>query len=80
MKFTDESVMPFGKHKGKKMANVPAQYLLWIWENTNRGINNAFYRINRNVFDYIEQNLKDLKIEAKREQNEQQNTHSTYHN
>lgn len=30
---TDESIMPFGKHKGKKMANVPASYLLWLYEN-----------------------------------------------
>ncbi len=31
-KLTDESAMPFGKHKGEKMENVPARYLLWLWE------------------------------------------------
>jgi uncharacterized protein (DUF3820 family) len=25
--------MPFGKYKGEKMANVPADYLLWLYEN-----------------------------------------------
>lgn len=26
----DNSVMTFGVHKGKKLANVPANYLLWL--------------------------------------------------
>jgi uncharacterized protein (DUF3820 family) len=29
----DESIMPFGKYKGEKMANVPPDYLLWIYDN-----------------------------------------------
>ena len=32
---TDESLMPFGKHKGEKLANVPSEYLLWLLENGN---------------------------------------------
>jgi len=32
MKLTDESPMPFGKYKGEKMANVPASYLKWIYD------------------------------------------------
>lgn len=27
----DESIMPFGKHKGKPMIEVPDEYLLWFW-------------------------------------------------
>jgi len=27
---SDTSPMPFGKHKGTNMANVPAAYLLWL--------------------------------------------------
>lgn len=27
----DSTPMPFGKHKGEKMANVPADYLLWLY-------------------------------------------------
>jgi len=27
----DNSIMPFGKHKGEKMANVPDGWLLWFW-------------------------------------------------
>lgn len=29
----DNDLMPFGKHKGKKMKDVPADYLIWIYEN-----------------------------------------------
>lgn len=28
----NDSEMPFGTHKGKKMSEVPAQYLLWMYE------------------------------------------------
>lgn len=28
--FTDEDLMPFGKHRGKRMADVPASYLAWL--------------------------------------------------
>lgn len=27
---TDEDHMPFGKHKGQRMADVPASYLAWL--------------------------------------------------
>lgn len=29
--FTHDDLMPFGKHKGKKLRDVPASYLLW-WQ------------------------------------------------
>lgn len=29
-KFTDKTPMPFGKYKGILLANVPAEYLLWL--------------------------------------------------
>jgi uncharacterized protein (DUF3820 family) len=29
-KFTDNTPMPFGKYKDKALANVPAEYLLWL--------------------------------------------------
>ena len=28
---TDLSPMPFGKHKGQPMQDVPAKYLHWLW-------------------------------------------------
>lgn len=33
MKTTDETIMPFGQHKGRKLANVPACHLLWLFDN-----------------------------------------------
>lgn len=29
MIYTDETVIPFGKHQGKILKDVPADYLLW---------------------------------------------------
>lgn len=26
----DSDIMPFGKHKGEKLGDVPASYLLWL--------------------------------------------------
>jgi len=34
VKLTDESLMPFGAFKGKKLANVPDKSLLWYWNQT----------------------------------------------
>jgi uncharacterized protein (DUF3820 family) len=28
--YTDESLMPFGKYRGVKLANVPASYLIFL--------------------------------------------------
>lgn len=30
--WTDETVMPWGKHKGTKLEDIPASYLLWCLE------------------------------------------------
>jgi uncharacterized protein (DUF3820 family) len=56
---TDESTMPFGKYKGDKMANIPADYLLWLYENS---------KVYGEVKQYIKDNLDVIKseIELKR--------------
>lgn len=28
--YTDDDLMPFGTHKGKKLGDLRAQYLLWL--------------------------------------------------
>lgn len=28
----DNSIMPFGKYEGEKLANIPASYLIWVSE------------------------------------------------
>lgn len=30
----DNYLMPFGKYKGEKLANVPDSYLIWLHDNT----------------------------------------------
>lgn len=52
---TDESLMPWGKWKGTKMANVPADYLLWLHKEG---------KYNASVKAYILENLELLKKEA----------------
>ena len=51
---TDESIMPIGKYKGQKMANVPAAYLIWLYENGN---------IYGELKQYIANNLEVMKSE-----------------
>jgi len=53
---TDESLMPFGVHKGKQLADVPASYLIWLYDNDK-----CFGELK----SYIEENLKVLRAEIK---------------
>ena len=32
IEWTDDKVMPFGKHRGYLLKDVPADYLLWVYE------------------------------------------------
>lgn len=54
---TDRTPIPFGKYaaKGTLMANIPAKYLLWLY---NDGCSHAGVR------QYILNNLEGLKKEA----------------
>jgi len=54
---TDQSLMPFGKHQGEKLANVPARYLLYIFEN---------FTLHENLKAYIKKNKDVLEAEVKR--------------
>lgn len=55
-KLTDQSLMPFGKYKDYSMENVPASYLIWLYENR---------KCNEPVKNYIIENLDFLKREVK---------------
>jgi uncharacterized protein (DUF3820 family) len=50
----DETILTFGKYKGIKLANIPATYLLWLYEN-----NKCFGELK----DYIIDNLDVLQKE-----------------
>ncbi len=55
MILTDESLMPNGKYVGVKMANVPAFYLIWCYDND---------RLNGDVKAYVKENYDVLQSEA----------------
>lgn len=57
-KLTDKDEMPFGKHQGEALANVPASYLIWCYE--------TFKTMRPDLKEYIEDNLTALQAEVKR--------------
>lgn len=54
---SDSMPMPFGKHKGKKMANIPADYLLHLLDN---------YMCYGSVKAYIQENEDVLRKETEK--------------
>jgi hypothetical protein len=51
----DNDPMPFGKHKGTRMEDVPASYLHWLWTKENDPLSR---QIGTNpVAEYINSNL-----------------------
>ncbi len=60
---TDKSPMPYGKHKGKQLANVPADYLLWLYKNN---------KCNAQVKAYVIDNLEVINEQTKRIRQEQE--------
>lgn len=61
---TDEGVMPFGKHKGEKMKGVPASYLLWLYDNDERGLWQGCGIHAMPVKMYIEANIAAIEKDA----------------
>lgn len=61
-KFTDQSLMPYGKYKNHKMANVPPEYLIWLLENE---------KCSGDVKKYIEDNKAFLELERKQNKKQQ---------
>jgi uncharacterized protein (DUF3820 family) len=53
--YNDSTVITFGMHKGKKLANVPAQYLLYLYD---KGCDHV------QLMQYIQDNLDALNKEA----------------
>ena len=55
----DNSIMPFGKYKGEKMANVPAKYLMWLYYEG---------KVFGEVKQYISDNKEVLELEILKQQ------------
>jgi len=58
---TDSSLMPFGKYKNKTMANVPAVYLLWLY---NNGCDHA--GVKRYIIDNMQALIKEANAATRR--------------
>jgi hypothetical protein len=61
---TDDSPMPFGCHKDKKMSEVPASYLLWLWDDCDFYRLGSDSRARRGVALYISRNFHALETEC----------------
>jgi len=57
--YRDSTPMPFGKHKGVPMAEVPASYLHWLWNNEKEPMCEKKRGLDP-VADYIRANLAAL--------------------
>lgn len=55
----DNSLMPYGKHKGEKLANVPAGYLIYMYDNK---------KLSPALMKYCEENIEILKIQKRQEE------------
>jgi len=54
----DTDLMPWGAHKGKRMQDVPAGYLHWLWAKFGKKDDKQC-----RVADYIRRNTNALKLE-----------------
>ena len=57
MNLSDNDPMPYGKYQGTAMANVPADYLIWCYENG---------KCREDVRRYVKNNLDVLQNEIKK--------------
>ena len=64
MELDDNSIMPFGKHKGEKMANVPASYLLWLYDDLQKS--GVWHPDKEKLKTYIKDNMDVLKQQNKK--------------
>lgn len=55
-KLNDNSIMPTGAHKGKTLENVPANYLIWCYDNN---------KLSPALREYVEENRDVLEKQAK---------------
>lgn len=56
MKLQDDSPMPYGKYKGLPMEEVPADYLIWLVDNS---------RASPEIIEYVKENREVLDKEIK---------------
>ena len=63
-KLTDSDIITFGIHVGKKLIDVPAKYLIFLFDNN---------KCNKELRAYIKDNMNVLRDEIRREEMKRQN-------
>lgn len=58
-----DSVIPFGRHRGKKLSDIPAHYFLWLYDQNSTTVDG------REVCRYIRKNLKKLRARVEKDKN-----------
>ena len=58
--YTDKMPMPFGKYVGKPLADVPASYLIWLYDTSEKGKRLSDKKLSK----YIEDNMQALQMEV----------------
>lgn len=56
---TENSPMPYGKYKGKKIKDLPADYLLWLYYN-NRAIMAIRSYVGKHIRELEQQALEEM--------------------
>jgi uncharacterized protein (DUF3820 family) len=59
--FDDNTKIPFGKYQGTALGNVPAEYLIWLYDNG---------KLYGGLKKYVEDNMQSLNIEIKQKEND----------
>lgn len=62
----DTDPMPFGKYKGKPMAQVPASYLFWLEEKITATFYNNRTLQEKEIMAYVKENRQVLEKEITR--------------
>lgn len=62
----DADVMPWGKHKGEKIANVPANYIFWLEEKISHTAPNKRSLFEKDIVKYVDENRHVLNKEIKK--------------
>ncbi len=62
---TDKDQIPFGKHKGMKMEDVPAEYILYMYSLIKPIAPNKMTLTQKMFVNYVEDNKQVLEKQAK---------------
>lgn len=62
---TDDDLYPWGMHKGVKLKKVPAQYLLYMWDECWHSKPGRMYNYIKENFSSLEQDALDYIVQHK---------------